>query len=245
MADISGITGSTAALDSKVDASKNKLAKDLNSFLQLLTSQLKNQDPLSPMDSSEFTNQLVEFAQVEQQIGMNDNLTNLIGLTQQSIVSNAVNYMGHTVEGVSSQVPLQDGHLKAAYGLTEEAKAVTVVVRNEKGDIVLSKVGETTQGVHAFEWDGMDQYGIRQPDGVYSIGVTALAGDDTTIDSYVTAFGRVTGVTTIDNKTILLLDKVGIPIDKILSVSEAPKTTSNPDPEPDPDPEADPEQEAA
>ena len=93
---ISGITSPNVAVN-QVTTSKNKLAKDLNSFLTLLTSQLKNQDPLSPMDSSEFTNQLVEFAQVEQQISMNDNLTNLIGLTNQSIVTSAVSYIGKTI----------------------------------------------------------------------------------------------------------------------------------------------------
>ena len=108
---VSGITTPQQAAEN-VATSKNKLAKDLNSFLTLLTSQLKNQDPLSPMDSSEFTNQLVEFAQVEQQIGMNDNLTSLIGLTNQSIVSNAVNYIGTTIEGQSSQVaPAEFGGL--------------------------------------------------------------------------------------------------------------------------------------
>ena len=63
----------------KVAQSKVKLSTDLNSFLTLLTSQLKNQDPLSPMDSTQFTNQLVQFSQVEQQININGNLSNLIG----------------------------------------------------------------------------------------------------------------------------------------------------------------------
>src|ERR1700741_5143854 len=104
---------SVADAKAKVGASGVKLAKDLNSFLLLLTSQLKNQDPLSPMDSTEFTNQLTQFAQVEQQINMNANLASLIGLTQQSIASNTVNYIGKTIEGPSNQAPLENGHLKA------------------------------------------------------------------------------------------------------------------------------------
>ena len=100
----SSTTADAAA--NKVATSKTKLSSDLNSFLTLLTSQLKNQDPLSPMDSTQFTNQLVQFSQVEQQINMNSNLTNLIGLTQQSIASNVVNYIGKTIEGPSSQAPL-------------------------------------------------------------------------------------------------------------------------------------------
>lgn len=220
---VEGITSATDAA-SKVAESKNKLAKDLDSFLTLLTSQLKNQDPLSPMDSSEFTNQLVEFAQVEQQIGMNDNLTSLIGLTQQSIVSNAVNYIGKTIEGESGQVPLQNGSLKAAYGLSGDATKVTVVVRNDAGDIVYSRAmdaaADKTQGVHAFTWDGKDANGNQLPNGAYGVSITALDGEEEPVDNYVTAFGRVTGVTSINGQTVLLIDKVGIPVDSVLSISE-------------------------
>ena len=89
--------------------------QDLNSFLKLLTSQLKNQDPLSPMDSTQFTNQLTQFAQVEQQININSNLASLISLSQQSIASNAVNYIGKTIEGLrATQAPLTDGAMKAS-----------------------------------------------------------------------------------------------------------------------------------
>ncbi len=226
---VSGITTAQQAAD-QVATSKNKLAKDLNSFLTLLTSQLKNQDPLSPMDSSEFTNQLVEFAQVEQQIGMNDKFASLIGLTNQSIVSNAVNYIGTVIEGESTQAALQDGKLKAAYGLKAEAKQVTVVVRNEAGDIVYSRPIDTadgkTAGVHAFEWNGKDSNGNQLKDGPYTLSVTAQGADDKPVENYITAFGRVTGVTQINGQTVLLTGKVGIPMDKVLSITE-PETSGN------------------
>lgn len=214
-----------AASQQKTATSTNKLAKDLDSFLLLLTSQLKNQDPLSPMDSTEFTNQLTQFAQVEQQINMNSSLNNLIGLTQQSIVSNAVNYIGKTIEGESNQAPLQNGALKAAYGLLADAKSVSLVVRDDTGNIVFSKAGEITKGVHPFNWDGKDQYGVQLPDGSYSISVTSLSADEKPVENYVTAFGKVTGVTTIKGTTVLLLDKVGISSDKVLSITESPTTS--------------------
>lgn len=221
---VAGITSPLGGAIDEVRTSKNKLAKDLNSFLTLLTSQLKNQDPLSPMDSSEFTNQLVEFAQVEQQIGMNDNLTSLIGLVNQSIVSSAVNYIGTVIEGESNQVPLQDGKLKAAYGLNAEAQQVTVVIRNEAGDIIYSramdKAADKSQGVHAFEWNGKDANGNQLPDGPYTLSVTAMGADEKPVENYITAFGRVTGVTSINGATVLLIGKVGIPVDSVLSVTE-------------------------
>ncbi|MEQ9448317.1 MAG: flagellar hook capping FlgD N-terminal domain-containing protein [Rhodospirillaceae bacterium] len=221
MSDVSTVVGATTqgVLD-KSEAAKNKLAKDLDSFLLLLTSQLKAQDPLNPMDSTEFTGQLVQFAQVEQQIGMNENLTNLIGLSQQSIASSAVNYIGKIVEGVSKQVPMQNGALRAAYGLEDTAQSANIVIRDTDGVIVHTAPAETTQGVHEFNWNGIDAQGTQHPDGTYTLEVSALAGDGTPVNSYVTAFGRVTGVTTIEDKTVLLLDKVGVSIDNVLSVSE-------------------------
>ena len=217
--DISTIGASTADAATKTDKSRNKLAKDLDSFLTLLTSQLKNQDPLSPMDSTEFTNQLVQFAQVEQQINSNESLTNLIGLSQQNIITNAVNYMGKTVEATSGKFPLQDGHAKAAYGVTKDASSVALVVRNSAGQLVYSSAGEKTQGVHPFEWDGKDSTGKQLPDGSYELQVTALSKDDEPVETYTTAFGKVTGVTTKDGQTLVVMGNLGVPIDKILSVT--------------------------
>ncbi|MCA9221534.1 MAG: flagellar hook assembly protein FlgD, partial [Planctomycetales bacterium] len=158
--DITSAENLTNPVLSKTDSSRNKLAKDLDSFLTLLTSQLKNQDPLSPMDSTEFTNQLVSFAQVEQQINANENLTSLIDLTQQSITTNATNYIGKTIEALSKSFPLQQGSSKIAYGLADDAANATLLIRNEAGDIVYSAVADKSKGVHAFEWDGKDTYGV-------------------------------------------------------------------------------------
>ena len=218
--DISAAVASATPTDAtKAGGSRNKLAKDLNSFLTLLTSQLKNQDPLSPMDSTEFTNQLVQFAQVEQQINSNENLTNLIGLSQQNIVTNSVNYIGKTVEANSSAVPLQDGKAKMAYGLLSDASSVSVVIRDTSGHIVYSQIGDKTKGVHPLDWDGKDSNGQQMPDGTYTLQVTALSKDDTPVESYTTIFGKVTGVTTKDGKTLVVIDKLGVPIDKILSIT--------------------------
>jgi flagellar basal-body rod modification protein FlgD len=216
--DISALTGSGNEVLSKNDASRNKLAKDLDSFLTLLTSQLKNQDPLSPMDSTEFTNQLVQFAQVEQAINSNESLTNLISLSQQNIVTNAVNYIGKTVEANSKQVPLQNGQAKLAYGVTADAHQVTIVIRDASGKIVHTEQGEKTKGVHALTWNGKDG-GKQLPDGAYTVEVTAITRDNEPIETYSTVFGKVTGVTTKDGETLLVMDKLGVGLDKILSIT--------------------------
>jgi flagellar basal-body rod modification protein FlgD len=220
------LTGTTLASNptatgaNKVSASKTKLSTDLNSFLTLLTSQLKNQDPLSPMDSTQFTNQLVQFSQVEQQININSNLSNLIGLTQQSIAGNVVNYIGKTIEGPSNQAPLTNGQMKASYNLSATAGSVTIAVKDGAGNIVYSKVGATEAGVHEFDWDGKDNNGIQQPDGTYSLTVTALGADGATVDTGTTVFGKVTGVTTTNGDTTLLIGNIGIPLKNVLGVTD-------------------------
>ncbi len=219
---VDSVTNSKAATDAatKVANSKTKLSSDLNSFLTLLTSQLKNQDPLSPMDSTQFTNQLVQFSQVEQQIGINSNLTSLIGLTQQNIASNVVNYIGKTIEGPSNQAPLINGALRASYNSESKAASVNIAVKNAAGDIVFSKSGNIEAGVHEFTWDGKDSNGIRQKDGTYNLEVTALAADGSTINTSTTVFGKVTGVTSVNGTTTLLLGNIGIPVTSVLAVTD-------------------------
>lgn len=219
---VDSVSNSQAATNAatKVEASKTKLSSDLNSFLTLLTSQLKNQDPLSPMDSTQFTNQLVQFSQVEQQIGINSNLTSLIGLTQQNIASNVVNYIGKTIEGPSNQAPLINGALRASYNFESKAASVNIAVKNATGDIVFSKSGNIESGVHEFNWDGKDSNGIKQKDGTYTLEVTALAADGSTINTSTTVFGKVTGVTSVNGTTTLLLGNIGIPVTSVLAVTD-------------------------
>jgi flagellar basal-body rod modification protein FlgD len=214
-----GSVGTSADQLSTTSQSRNKLAQDMDTFLTLLTSQLKNQDPLSPMDSTEFTNQLVQFAQVEQQISYNEKLDSLIGLTVGSQAATAVQYIGLDVEAESSLLPVQEGKGRFAYGLTEDAKSVGIIIQDSAGKTVFTAAGDTSAGVHEFKWDGKDKDGNQLDDGTYRISITALDQDGASIDTWSTIFGTVTGVTSQDGETILTLGKVGVSLDNILSVS--------------------------
>src|ERR1044071_1210572 len=81
---------------SQAGSAQKTLASNFDTFLSLLTTQLKNQDPMSPMDSNQFTQQLVQFSQVEQQINSNKNLESLIALTKSQTTTAAVSYLGKT-----------------------------------------------------------------------------------------------------------------------------------------------------
>jgi flagellar basal-body rod modification protein FlgD len=220
MADITAL----AALNSdytKSDASKTKLTGDLNSFLTLLTSQLKNQDPLSPMDSTEFTNQLVQFSGVEQAINTNTNLESLIGLSQASIGATAVGYLGKEVQAESSTMPLQDGQAKYTYTLPKDASKCLIVIKDASGAVVKTEQGEFKAGTYHMSWDGKNTYGEQQDDGAYTLEVQATDTSGTTMeDIYTTVFGKATAVANDGNDVMVAAGAVLFGMSYIVSVRE-------------------------
>src|SRR4029453_17851676 len=123
--------------------SESQLAANFDTFLVLLTAQLKNQDPLEPMDSNEFTHQLVQFSSVEQQINSNKNLESLIALTKARGAADAVSYLGKTLTLTDGMAALMGGEANWAYSLENDAANATLVIRNMHGDVVYAAPAET------------------------------------------------------------------------------------------------------
>src|SRR5271156_6288937 len=115
------VGSSTGTNSSSSSSAMSNLTSNFNTFLKLLTTQLQNQDPLSPMDSNQFTQQLVEFSGVEQQINTNDNLQSLIALSMSQQASAAVNYIGHSVVMTNGEGALQNGTVDWTYNLNAPA----------------------------------------------------------------------------------------------------------------------------
>src|SRR5258706_3924220 len=113
---------------SAAQRAQKQLSTNFNTFLTLLTTQLKNQDPLSPMDSNQFTQQLVQFSQVEQQIDSNKNLESLISLTKTQTTTNAVSYLGKTLTITDGTAALQNGAAKWAYSLPSDAASTKLMI---------------------------------------------------------------------------------------------------------------------
>ena len=103
--------------NSQAASSQQQLNEDLNQFLTLLITQLENQDPLEPLETNEFTSQLVQFASVEQQIQQNANIEQLIALQSAGLVSNMVNFIGTTIEATGQVMPLENGNAEFTYTL--------------------------------------------------------------------------------------------------------------------------------
>jgi len=192
------ITGTTAIPTPAANSSSNamsQLSSNFSTFLTLLTSQLKNQDPTSPMDSNQFTQQLVMYSQVEQQIDTNSNLKTLIGQGTTQAGTYAAAYLGRTVSVINGQASLSGGAANWTYTLGATAANTGLTVTNSAGQVVFTGPGETASGSHAFAWNGKDNNGNALPDGVYKLNVT---GADTASNKIATSVASAGLVSQID-----------------------------------------------
>ena len=202
--------------------SSQQLAQDFDSFLLPLTTQLQNQDPLSPMDSTEFTNQLVQFSQVEQQINQNSKLDQIIALSAANLTGSALSYVGMDVM-VSGNAMYFDGErpLQIDYQLRGDAGGGSKLrIENENGILVRTLDAEVFSGTHRAIWDGKNEFGNNVPIGRYKVFVDAIDVDDNPVQNSTAVSATVDGVDTQNGRITLLLEGgVQTPVEGILSVS--------------------------
>jgi len=172
---IDAVTAATANGAAAQDG--KKLAEDFDDFLILLTTQLQNQDPLDPMDSGEFTQQLVSFTGVEQQIQANQNLELLANLSRLQNLASSASYLGTDALTVRDLGDHDGDGIKWQYQNTAVTDQLTLEVRNSAGDLVYSENGETRLGFHEFNWDGLDDAGNMVEDGNYKLQIVAENSD--------------------------------------------------------------------
>jgi flagellar basal-body rod modification protein FlgD len=187
---------STTAPTSVTDpaASMKQLSSNFSTFLTLLTTQLKNQDPTAPMDSNQFTQQLVQFSQVEQQINTNANLKTLITQGTSQSGTFATTYLGKKVSVTNGNASLSGGQAAWSYDLKTSATFTALTVSDANGNVVYSGAGETASGNHAFAWNGTDNNGNKLADGTYTLSVDAKALDGSTVTTSVASAGTVSQI---------------------------------------------------
>ena len=171
----------------RIGAGTTSLFSNFETFLSLLTAQLRNQDPLSPVDSNEFTGQLTQMAGVEQQLLTNDLLTSLLAAQQGTGLTTAATYIGKEATAVWSATRIEDGAASWSYELAGEASEVTLQVLDGSGNVVWSGEGPgKTDGVHDFTWNGQTTGGGQVADGgVYTLKVVAKDGAGKAVDNQV------------------------------------------------------------
>jgi flagellar basal-body rod modification protein FlgD len=203
-------------------AAQKTLAGNFDTFLTLLTTQLQNQDPLNPMDSNQFTQQLVEFSQVEQQINTNDNLKTLISLGQNRSTADAMSYLGKAVTISNGAAALTNGSAVWNYQLGAEASDATLTVRDASGRVVYVGAADKSAGIHSFNWDGKDNAGNQQADGPYVLSINATGSDGSNIPSAIASGGVVTEVDFSGSEPMLMLGNLPVRLSDITSVGNLP-----------------------
>lgn len=212
------VTASSAATASQPAAkSTTGFGNDFSTFLSLLTTQLKNQDPTQAMDTNQMTQQLVQFASVEQQIGMNSNLKTLIGLQQTAQLTAAAPLIGKQVEVVSDRLSLQDG--SATLRLPAGSGKAVVSILDPLGRVL--RQDQVTLGAAAqdWSWNGRDAGKKLLPDGAYGFAVTAPDGTGTPQPVAATVVARATAAEQQDGALKLVLGGLTVGFDAVRRIA--------------------------
>ena len=212
---VSGVGSSSSSSSSTID--RTTIANNFDTFLQLLTTQLKNQNPLDPLDTNQFTQQLVEFSGVEQQLKTNDYLSSLVTANANTTNSNAVGYIGKTVTASGVRSELVNGKAQWQFKVADAA-TVTVNIKDANGNTVYTEQGSMQAGAGTFTWDGTDSQGNSQPSGTYSISMQAVTAEGKTINVSTETTGVVTGVDFTGSEPVLLVGNSRLNLSGVTSV---------------------------
>jgi flagellar basal-body rod modification protein FlgD len=208
-----------AAATSPTGGGRSTIANNFDQFLLLLTTQLKNQSPLDPLDTNQFTQQLVQFASVEQQLRTNDTLKAMLTNAQTSTVSNAASFVGMQVTADGAATRLTD---KGANWTLTAPKAVAkavLTVKDRDGNVVATSQRPLTAGQQTFTWDGRTSTGARAPEGEYQLTVTGQDSGGAAVSIKTEVSGRVDAVDLSGDETTLLIGSMRVALSKVKSVS--------------------------
>ncbi|HEX2761868.1 MAG TPA: flagellar hook assembly protein FlgD [Rhizomicrobium sp.] len=216
---ITPTNSTTNSATNSTDPALKQLSGNFSTFLNLLTTQLKNQDPTSPMDTNQFTQQLVMYSQVEQQIQSNSNLKTLIAQGQSTASQMAMDYLGKKVSIMNGQASLIDGEATWTYNLPSAAKSAKLTVTNSAGKVVYTGDAEKTVGNHNFEWDGKDNYGNAQPAGGYKLTITAVDSAGAPVDAAIASAGLVSQIDMTGNEPQLVIGYMTIGLGDVAAIA--------------------------
>ena len=208
-------SGTTASLGS---AALQQLGSNFNDFLKLLTTQLQNQDPTSPMDANQFTQELVEFTGVQQQVATNTSLSQLISLQQTSQIEQASNLVGKSVSVTSSEITLQNSAGEVTFQ-GSAGQQVGIAVVDATGTPIADAALTATSGTNTWKWNGLDNNGNQVPDGAYRVAVETLSSNGgTPVAIPFDVVGTATGVSSNGTTSQLALGALSVPFSSVLDV---------------------------
>jgi flagellar basal-body rod modification protein FlgD len=208
----------TGAASSATGTGSQTIAGNFQNFLTLLTTQLQHQDPTSPLDTNQFTQQLVEFAQVEQQLRSNSQLATLVQLQQSAQSTQALGLVGDTVTVNSNTQQLTKG--SSNWAITSPKPATAILnISNASGQLVFSGTTTLQAGSNNFNWNGQGNNGTQWPDGTYTLSVTAQDASGQPVAVSTVVSGVVQSVDLTKNPPLLSVNGQNFTINQLQSVS--------------------------
>lgn len=213
---MSGIANNTvsnallAAMNPQSSGTTSSAEAAQNQFMTLLVTQMKNQDPLNPMDNSQMTSQLAQLSTVSGIDNLNTTLQSLMGSYQQSQTLQATSMIGHGVLTAGNSMTLTSGTANFGVNLSTSAGDVQVSIQNVEGQTVDTiDLGSQQAGVIPLSWDGKTSSGTTAPDGQYTFKVTSTTGGKTTDSATGLSYGAVQSVSTGASGVTLNLANIG------------------------------------
>ena len=196
-------------------ATSKTMANNFEQFLQLLTTQLKNQSPLDPLDTNQFTQQLVQFASVEQQLRSNATLSALLTTVKASTTSNAASFIGMQVTADGATTRLSNGSARWVLNPARNASQAAITIRDKNGGVVATRTSALTAGAQTFTWDGKTSTGTTAPDGDYTITVAALDSSGQGVPVKTEIAGRVDAVDMTGDTPQLVIGSIRVPLGSV------------------------------
>ena len=218
---VSGTTSvsSSSSSDSNLSSTTGStLAGNFQTFLTLLTTQLQNQNPLDPLDTNQFTQQLVQFAGVEQQLKTNTELSTLVTLQQTAQATQALNFVGKTavVDGTTATMT----NSSATWHLSvPSSSTVDISIANSSGQTVFT--GKYTAGAGSdipFTWNGQGNDGTQWPDGKYTITATGKDASGNSVGVAAQIQGTVSSVDLTQSPPLLTIDGNTYTVSQVKSI---------------------------
>src|SRR3989339_625460 len=211
------ITGSYQSSDTEKTSKEDALGRD--AFLTMLVAQLQNEDPLNPMDGTDFSAQLAQFSQLEQLINLNDSMDNLAASSGKNSERDAVSYIGKQVTGNVDTMTVDEGAVSGGFYSLSKAADVMVSIADADGKTVKTLYpGQQATGSHLISWDGTDNNGDAVEDGTYTYTVLANTGSGyKEVPSSIT--GTVSGVAYNNGKPYLVVQGILLDPDSVTAVA--------------------------
>ena len=209
-------TGSSAA-----SGSAGTIASNYQTFLNLLTTQLKNQSPLDPLDTNQFTQQLVQFASVEQQLKTNESLTSLLAASKASSTTGALGFVGTTITADGATTRLSGGNAAWSINAPRAVNSAVVTIKDATGSVVKSETRAFSAGLQTYSWNGKTSAGATAPDGEYTVNVSAADSSGNPLVFRTELVGAVDKVDVSGTEPLLRVGSVIIPLSKVKTIQRS------------------------